>query len=429
MNWRPWLELWSEEWITGSDPGELDPEVVRQRWLGYAPATEGDVAAVEERLGLRLPPSYRDFLLTTDGWRHAGVFVWQMRDTTNLGWLRDLDPIWESWADLLTEDPVDAPGTPFSRGLLISLAADAGALFLDPADRDENGEWAAYSVFSWAEFPRRYPSFTALMESLYQGFHQIHQPAGKTSDDWDLAVEQARGEALSGDIDKAMAALEKAQEFGRPRATVLRVQLLMFLTTSSPYEASRLLSRLLPPAPVPDGFFTGPLFTEEFLPCMFLQHAHKEPWYGSALENAEYLADRAVTGHRVALDIARQHADQGAASRYSARQVAQTLENAENDAGFAIGRTIGEHRARVQQPGYRLTYGNHAFDTAVRNALAEHHSDPGALWHALEAAMTHWRPRTPDHIAPIALLADPVLAYSLTPERGRALLSQPRGGR
>ncbi|WP_281201855.1 hypothetical protein [Nocardia coubleae] len=43
--------------------------------------------------------------------------------------------------------------------------------------------------------------------------------------------------------------------------------------------------------------------------------------------------------------------------------------------------------------------------------------------------MTHWQPRTPDHIAPVALLADPVLAYSLTPERGRALLSQPRGGR
>ncbi|WP_238845152.1 hypothetical protein [Nocardia terpenica] len=243
------------------------------------------------------------------------------------------------------------------------------------------------------------------MESLYQGFHQIRQPAGKTRDSWDLAVEQARGEALSGDTDTAMVALEKAQEFGQPRATVLRTQLQMFLATSSPYEASRLLSRLLPPAPVPDGFFTGSLFTEEFLPCMFLQHAHKEPWYGSALETAQYLADRAHAGHRVALEIAH------------------------NNPGLEIGRAIDEHRARVQQPDYRLTYGNQAFDTAVRNALAEHDSDPAALWDALEAAMPHWQPRTPDHIAPIALLADPVLAYSLTPERGRALLSKPRSGR
>ncbi|MET7771143.1 SMI1/KNR4 family protein [Nocardia sp. NPDC005366] len=400
---------------------------MRQRWLGYAPAAEVDVEVVEERLGLRLPPSYRGFLLTTDGWRHAGEFVWKMRDTTNLGWLRDLEPAWESWADLITEAPVGAPGNPFSRGLLISLHADVGVLFLDPADRDENGEWAAYSVFSWAEFPRRYPSFTALMESLYQDFHRLRQPPGKTRDSWDLAVEQARGEALSGDIDRAVVALEKAQDFGQPRATVLQVQLQMFLATSSPYETSRLLSRLLPPAPVPDGFFAGSLFTEEFLPCVFLQHAHKEPWYGSALETAQYMADRAHAGHRVALEIAQQHTNKGAA-QYSALEVAQILETAQNDPGFEIGRAIDEHRARVQQPGYRLTYGNQAFDTAVRNALAEHHSDPAALWHALETAMTHWQPRTPDHIAPVALLADPVLAYSLTPERGRALLSKPRSG-
>ncbi|MGI5216739.1 SMI1/KNR4 family protein [Nocardia sp. CA-290969] len=428
MNWRPWLELWSEERITAGDPGELDPEVVRQRWLGYGPAAEADVAAVEERLGLRLPPSYRSFLLTTDGWRHAGEFVGQLRDTTNLGWLRDLEPFWESWADLVTDAPVDAPGNPFSRGLLISLHTDAGILFLDPADRDENGEWAAYSVFSWAESPQRYPSFTALMESLYQGFHRLRRPAGETRDSWDLVVEQARGEALSGNIDTAMVALEKAQGFGRPRTTVLRVQLQMFLSTSSPYEVSRLLSQLLPPESVPNGFFTSSLFTEEFLPCMFLQHEHKEPWYGSALENAQYLADRALTGHRLALEIAQQHADDEH-SQYSALEVSQILENARNDAGFEIGRTIDEHRTRVRQPGYRLTYGNQAFDTAVRHALAEHHSDPTALWQALEAAMTHWQPRTPDHIAPIALLADPVLAYSLTPDRGRALLRRPRSGR
>ncbi|GAB2657651.1 hypothetical protein GCM10027088_39930 [Nocardia goodfellowii] len=422
------MELWSEEKIAGSAPGELEPEIVRQRWLGYAPAAEADIEAVEQRLGLRLPPSYRGFLLTTDGWRHAGEFVSQMRDTTNLGWLRDLEPHWESWADLIAEPPTGAPGNPFDRGLLISLHADAGVLFLDPGDRDGNGEWAAYSVFSWAESPQRYPSFTALMESLYQGFHQLRQPMGKTRDSWDLVVEQARGEALSGDIDTAMAHLAKAQEFGRPRAKVLQVQLQMFLATSSPYEASRLLSHLLPPESAPDGFFPGPLFTEDFLPCMFLHHEHKEPWYASALETAQYLADRAHAGHRQALAIAQRHAADEH-SGYSELEVAQLLEMTQNDQGLEIGRAIDEHRARVRQPGYRHSYGNQTFDTAVRDALAEHRSDPTALWHALGEAMPHWQPRTPDHIAPVALLADPVVAYSLTPERGRALLSKPRRGR
>ncbi len=139
---------------------------------------------------------------------------------------------------------------------------------------------------------------------------------------------------------------------------------------------------------VPEGFFTGSLFAEEFLPCMFLQHANKESWYGSALENAQYLADRALVSHRVALERVQQHTE-GEHSKHSARKLAQLLKITQNDPGLEIGRAIDEHRARVQQPGHRLTYGNQAFDTAVRNALAQHDSDPAALWHALGTATTH----------------------------------------
>ncbi|MEV4255612.1 hypothetical protein AB0J52_20850 [Spirillospora sp. NPDC049652] len=38
MDWTPWLTRWSEEWIRSEDPGKLEPEVVRDRWLGFAPA-------------------------------------------------------------------------------------------------------------------------------------------------------------------------------------------------------------------------------------------------------------------------------------------------------------------------------------------------------------------------------------------------------
>lgn len=47
---------------------------------------------------------------------------------------------------------------------------------------------------------------------------------------------------------------------------------------------------------------------------------------------------------------------------------------------------------------------------------------------AIRDAMPQWRPRTADHIAPVALLADPVLAAVITPERGRELLMTPRSG-
>ncbi|HEY0543401.1 MAG TPA: SMI1/KNR4 family protein [Actinoallomurus sp.] len=198
MDWKPWLSRWSEEWIRSADPAEVDPEVLRDQWLGFAPATEEAVAAAEARIGMPLPPSFREFLLTTDGWRDAGCFVLRMRDTSNLGWLRDIDPFWTEMEEMF-EDEEDAEGEEarglgegnrFGRGLLISLEADAGALFLDPGDVDDSGEWAAYSHFSWkAEPPTRFASFTALMEDLYAEFHRMRQPEGETRDSWDAKVE------------------------------------------------------------------------------------------------------------------------------------------------------------------------------------------------------------------------------------------------
>ncbi|MGC7098688.1 SMI1/KNR4 family protein [Amycolatopsis lurida] len=375
MEWRPWLSRWSEEWVRSAEPGELEPDVARERWLGFAPASEEAVAAAEARLGCVFPPSYRDFLLTTDGWRHAGQFVWKLRDTGNLGWLRDIEPFWAEWEDL-TDDPGAADDNRFTRGLLISLEADAGILFLDPGDVGETGEWAAYSLFSWrAEPPERFESFAALMEDLYAEFHQMRQPEGDTRDHWDAEVERARADALAGNIDAAGAVLAKAEEFGRVRATVLRSQLLLLLNRH--YEAGMLVGRLLHPAFMPDGFLDDPLFTEEFLPWLFLQHDQTvRPGRASILEGA-MIGDRP------------------------------------------------EMRNLLDKRPTSPTFGNPEFDILIRQAIDTHTDD--ALWTAAVAALPRWRPRTADHIAPIALLAHPAFAATLTEARGRAILTAVRG--
>lgn len=87
---------------------------------------------------------------------------------------------------------------------------------------------------------------------------------------------------------------------------------------------------------------------------------------------------------------------------------------------------VAENEPRFSRPGEGFSYGNAEFDRPVRDARAAYPDDPGALWTAVRAALPHWRPRTPDHIAPVALLADPVLAAAITPERGRELLTTPR---
>jgi hypothetical protein len=368
--------------------------VVRDGWLGYAPAAPDAIAAAETRLGVRLPPSYRDFLLTTDGWRDAGVFVSQMRDTSSVGWLADIESFWaEGWDEFYApDDDEDDPEArnPFSRGLMISLEADAGVLFLDPEDVDGAGEWAAYSHFSWrAEPPTRFPSFTALMEHLYAEFHRMRHPEGETRDTWDTRVEQARIDALAGQVDAPSAVLAQAQEFGRNRAALLRAQILFFL--GEEYAAQRLLRHLLFPGFRPENLLTDPLFTEELLPLLFIEHARSAtPAHSSILQTA---------------------------------LIGQRPETRELEV------VIAEYQGRLQQPDHRLNFGNPEFDFLIRAAVAQHRGEPEVLWQAVVSALPQWRPRSADHIAPVVLLADRVIADAITPARGRELLSQPRGDR
>jgi hypothetical protein len=65
FGWRPFLIRWSGE---GADSlpdresrSEDDETARRARWLGFPPASKERIAAMEERLGRRIPPSYREF--------------------------------------------------------------------------------------------------------------------------------------------------------------------------------------------------------------------------------------------------------------------------------------------------------------------------------------------------------------------------------
>ena len=83
--WTDLLEQWSAEIIrSGEYEDELTPEVTGSGWLGYPGATEEEIAAAEARLGVTFPPSYREFLLVTNGWRMTTDFIRRLRPLDEL---------------------------------------------------------------------------------------------------------------------------------------------------------------------------------------------------------------------------------------------------------------------------------------------------------------------------------------------------------
>ncbi|MFE0376113.1 SMI1/KNR4 family protein [Streptomyces inhibens] len=191
--WQPFLKLWSEEWIAGHDPerdAPLDEGAVRNGWLGFAPASADEVAAAEARLGRALPPSLREFLLTTNGWREAGNFIYRLAGSSELAWLADSDDSgWiEAYSDTEFADEddededIEPEGEILARSLCLSLAGDAAVMLLDPKDVDERGEWAGYWLASWSGMgPERFDSFYDLMYNQYTGFHSLREGRGESA--------------------------------------------------------------------------------------------------------------------------------------------------------------------------------------------------------------------------------------------------------
>ncbi|MFJ2883314.1 SMI1/KNR4 family protein [Streptomyces sp. NPDC086796] len=191
--WRDLLQRWSDEWL---DPvlheqerhTPFPDEIRAARWLGAPGATPGELAALEQRLGTGLPPSYREFLRTSDGWLDTTTQIARLLPTRETGWLKDLDP--ELIGNRCPGDgePDDIPDemyyvygdqqqswairTAYLSGMLkISHTPGTGDVYLlNPHVRTPDGEWEAWYLAHWLPGAVRYRSFWDLMNDEYRSF-------------------------------------------------------------------------------------------------------------------------------------------------------------------------------------------------------------------------------------------------------------------
>ncbi|MDA2806031.1 SMI1/KNR4 family protein [Nocardiopsis suaedae] len=176
--WRVFLEEVSAKVLEVADDEGIDVSDDQRAagWLGHEGAGEERIAALEERLGTRLPPSLRTFLSVTDGWSHLGSFLYELRSTEDIDWLRRAEP--RGWEILRGARDGEEPGHEedrmMDRALLVSREADALYWLLDPGDVSEDGEWAAYIWASW--YPglgERHASFADLVADEVEGFEDL----------------------------------------------------------------------------------------------------------------------------------------------------------------------------------------------------------------------------------------------------------------
>ncbi|MFJ4858541.1 MULTISPECIES: SMI1/KNR4 family protein [unclassified Streptomyces] len=181
--WRDFLQRFGELYVkTRADEEELDDlldedqlEALDQGghvelWLGEAPAHEEALAAAEERLGVRFPPSLRGFFLASDGWTRLDAYVDGVHPCDRVVWMRDSDA-----GSRVTETYASIPGNEgdvelFRRSVEIARGEDFW--LLDPTDVGPDGEWAAYEFAPKYGDTTQYPSFSALFRSGYESMEE-----------------------------------------------------------------------------------------------------------------------------------------------------------------------------------------------------------------------------------------------------------------
>ncbi|MEH0447946.1 SMI1/KNR4 family protein [Streptomyces sp. B21-102] len=378
FDWHDFLGRWQAEWVPddpGDDAGDGEP-------LGRPGADEAAIVAAEERLGRRLPPSYRAFLAASDGWRvdqTAGVYT--LGGIADIGWFQDphgLTPLYEEeLGDAPREEDVLRAGM-WQRALRLETDSDMSHALLDPGDSDQDGEWALYVYQGWSgELPERHRSFRAYMEAVYRGFHgsRAGRPdfVNATTRDQDARVEEARLLALRGRHEEALPLLEEALSFGRPHSRMLLQQLQQLTTPGRSQDY---------------GFLAAdPRYLPEVLPLEAMTPARGEWRLGGDDHWLGMMAARGVD-----------------------RKTAETVLSAMRD---------GVHRYAPPGPWGR----------AVADAWEEARwGATDAAWRVLRDGLASWEAPGPALIAPIGLLADPFLGPLITPERGREILSTPRAG-
>jgi hypothetical protein len=185
VDWISLLSPWSEELLSTKLAALIELPPNSTNWLGFAGASDDDIAGLERRLGLELPPSYRTFLKITDGWRRTTPFIARIRPAAEVTFFRQEN---EQWVEVYQQLPAprskkqyfvysdDGASDYRSKHLQSAIQisdVDDGVYLLNPEVVTPDGEWEAWFFANWIPGAKRFPSFAHLMLAEYRTFARL----------------------------------------------------------------------------------------------------------------------------------------------------------------------------------------------------------------------------------------------------------------
>ncbi len=187
-DWKLFLEKWNERIFENLDEARREnyeyryPQALIDQQCLKEGATEEEIIELEKKLQTKLPVSYRNFLLASNGFvildEYCELFGtdkinWFIADAENVDWAEAWDDLYEVSDEKyfqygVHQDCVWIRGKYMETALQISSTEDGYVYLLNPLIVDDRKEWEAWDFGSKLPGAYRYRSFWDMMQKIYE---------------------------------------------------------------------------------------------------------------------------------------------------------------------------------------------------------------------------------------------------------------------
>lgn len=185
-DWNDLLEKWNRATFENINEEYIEiyeyqyPDILENQCCFEVGATEGEVSSLEQELGTKLPLSYRNFLLASNGFTIMNESC-ELYGIDQIKWFVEENRDWaECWDDSIEVDDEEyfqygdhqnsctIRGRYMETALQISSTEDGYIYLLNPKIIDSRNEWEAWDFGNKYPGAVRYRSFWEMMQKVYE---------------------------------------------------------------------------------------------------------------------------------------------------------------------------------------------------------------------------------------------------------------------
>lgn len=141
---------------------EFSLEQSENAWLGHKPAPESEIKLAEERLGIKLPTDYKQFISLTNGFSAPNDIEPTFESIDKIDYLKNIDRL---IIEAYSIDGIENVGKELEKSILVGGISEEQYFLLIPSDLT-NGKWKYWKFANWHPGEEEHESLESYLKEV-----------------------------------------------------------------------------------------------------------------------------------------------------------------------------------------------------------------------------------------------------------------------